>query len=157
MRNYVMTLGLQWQVDYNSPTFGSGSFPQYVFGGDKEQLDSNVQALNHSTEQAFDADYSFSYSYPNQPQKFYWLLIKDTIINMINKINPAIWWNEGSLPADVQDVRNQVGVSPRQTWHPDRSVKPAKRQDFSGAPGLLQGVGGVASACGPVNWRKEIP
>jgi len=75
---------------------------------------------------------------------------------MINKINPAIWWNEGSLPADVQDVRNQVGVSPRQTWHPDRSVKPAKRQDFSGAPGLLQALVALPALAAQLTGEKKF-
>jgi hypothetical protein len=147
MRNYIFTIGQQCTLTYDDGAGGGGQFLLTQFGSDVDDCKSRLDSvLQYTIEHDFlPGVYTFSFNF-TEPIKAYWLFDKESVITMINGINPEIWWDEAILgtqgahfggPNSGYVIRSQFTKSPRQTWRPDRSIK-QKKQDFSGAAGLVE-------------------
>jgi len=124
VRNYFKLLALKFGI-HGEPGPVNGFL--YVWGKDHDQLLSNADAAFAQLiidEPAF----TWTRSYPNQPQTVYWLLNATNFAKMINLDGQLFWDNTrfqdtGSAPAQLlEETRVLAEGSPRQHFPTDEGT-----------------------------------
>jgi hypothetical protein len=160
LRNYISVWIIRWIQHVYSGGVEIYFGPATAAGKDRDDLYVQVQAQDVFMMNSLGGD-GFGDEFPNEPQQAYVCFDKETVMRMLQNVDRsgtsvAVYlWDALSVEPSQQIIRNVLKTPRYDGWTDSAGVKRAptpsdskKKQDFSGAAGLILFLQYLQRVCG---------